>query len=986
MNINSLSTFSKKINIITRLRGPPSPSTKKIAQKTMKTTKSAKSFQNKKNERSNSKNKNIEIKNTPQKKKILNPDKKYTMFTSLEPSNIMLVSIRPIQGSIINEAFKQKKNLIEFQENIKDETALMKFEFDKIYNEAHSIENIYEENIKNNITNLFNGKNFCNIFFGPISGGKSFLLRGGEINKKIEPGILARSIKDIFNLIDLRKQANSNIKNLKYIVKFSAYQIYLDNINDLLSIDNNLIKIEQYYENNKINTILTGLTEAEIKNKSEYDNCIREALYNRGNLSQKLKVNDIKRKSHFIITIKLFCQKDKNIEKFSQVDFVELASSNFGLQDKNNIPINENLFIDTNLVFSLLLENIICAAKNISPSKNCKLTETLKNTLNNDSNIVFINCITPFENPLSYSLDAVQFSSCLFNEINLIQTANSTQRQIIQSIESPSNKRNDAYANNENNIKVISNSYENSFENNNNNMINIDVNNYEEQMGNLNKYPNYNINNSVANSDVYLPQMLVQENDTSFNNNNNYKTNIIPNNRKLIINENNRINNEILNNINNSYSKTTKNGDHETTASDKMEKINRSKSNTNLDITTINDDNDQLMKQIRENSRKKYQLSDNGNPMQSLNNPQNIPSHNENYNNISYNNNRNLSQQDMKIKKIENTLKNLQDKVLNMTQKIEESVTARDENNMSTLNANNNIMNYTTPNINQNLNLSYLPDGEVEKIKQEMATLKSDNIIFREDINRLTDINHHLENELLEQRNRNIELANDNERLTQEKNQIETSLKEAKDALSQNKLNEKNLEISFNDRLMLQNKITDTEANLKKVTEEKSKFEIDYRVLKARYDELYASNEKLNCDYQNIKNLQNDEFQKIEEKVEQLMKEIEKLQNENSDLRKDNERQRIEISALSAQKDSYKEKYGEQKNKNDLLTGKVFEIENEFKNLRKNKDDEDYQCQKYKSDEHKKNKSENKTRIVSELQAKIQNYRNQRLRQREEDN
>ena len=124
----------------------------------------------------------------------------------------------------------------------------------------------------------------------------------------------------------------------------------------------------------------------------------------------------------------------------------------------------------------------------------------------------------------------------------------------------------------------------------------------------------------------------------------------------------------------------------------------------------------------------------------------------------------------------------------------------------------------------------------------------------------------------------------------------------------------------------------------------------------------------------------------IEDKVENLMKEIEKLQNENSDLRKDNERQRIEISALSAQKESYKEKYGEQKNKNDLLTGKVFEIENEFKNLRKNKDDEDYQCQKYKSDEYKKNKSENKSKIVSELQTKIQNYRNQRLRQRKKDN
>jgi hypothetical protein len=43
---------------------------------------------------------------------------------------------------------------------------------------------------------------------------------------------------------------------------------------------------------------------------------------------------------------------------------------------------------------------------------------------------------------------------------------------------------------------------------------------------------------------------------------------------------------------------------------------------------------------------------------------------------------------------------------------------------------------------------------ENEKLKQEYATLKSDNIIFREDINRLTDLNRHLEEELNRQRNR----------------------------------------------------------------------------------------------------------------------------------------------------------------------------------------------------------------------------------------
>ena len=46
---------------------------------------------------------------------------------------------------------------------------------------------------------------------------------------------------------------------------------------------------------------------------------------------------------------------------------------------------------------------------------------------------------------------------------------------------------------------------------------------------------------------------------------------------------------------------------------------------------------------------------------------------------------------------------------------------------------------------------------ELERLKNENTILLSDNIIFKEDINRLKDINIHLENELNDQRNRNYE-------------------------------------------------------------------------------------------------------------------------------------------------------------------------------------------------------------------------------------
>ena len=284
-----------------------------------------------------------------------------------------------------------------------------------------------------------------------------------------------------------------------------------------------------------------------------------------------------------------------------------------------------------------------------------------------------------------------------------------------------------------------------------------------------------------------------------------------------------------------------------------------------------------------------------------------------------------------------------------------------------------NNMNYG----NNNVTISYLPDAEVEKIKQEQATLKSDNIIFREDINRLTDLNHHLETDLIEQRNRNIELANENEQLSQEKSRIEKELKTALETIDKIKLKETSLEQYYNERLMLQNRMRDNETELRKVQEEKSKYEIDFKVLQARYTELQTKHEKINEEYNANKKKHDEEYNKIEEKIDLLKKEIEKLQKENGGLRLDNEKKGNDINTISMQRDDFKEKFEEEKRRNEILCEKINEIENEFRNLQNDKNIE--MMNRYRIEENKKNRYETKTKIISELQTRIQNYKNQRL-------
>ena len=1028
------------VTIVTRLRSPniSTKDPKKKNPKEKQTSKSSTktSYQKNNNNNYTNKNKLSRINDSKslkranptnaQSKKGLTESLQYTIFTSYQPSNLILVSSKPIEGGTINQAFQTKNDLYDFGKNFLKESAL--FEFDKIYNESNSIDLIYKDLIKDNISNLFQKKNSCILLHGPIDSGKSFLLRGGNTQYGGESGLIYRGIRDIFRLISLYNQANTNTSS--FHVKFCSYQIYLDNIHDLLSKESFIVTVEKYLENNLVNTNLLGLTEKEIKSIPEYESCMREAVHNRATLSQKLKINDINRKSYFIISIRLekkiyskdgILIIDDNFKNYSRIDFVELVSSNFA---NNSDQITENdmspkamLYRNTDNVFNSICENIVCSCNCTTPSSDCALTLALKNSINPESNIVFINCVVPWESPPNFSFKAIKFSNWLRNLVleqnQNLENNNDVNDNINNEIENnnknivnnsnerlPSIQRNTAYGNNfenqKKNLNLVnrteynerkkinknkyynSKTYQNKISDSNNGLYHTNINNnnqiksdFEEQPGNLtmlNNHPEFiNMSSNTTMSDIYKnPKYNTIENkiNTSVN---------LPNSEKINLNiKNNLQNRKINNNI------LTRN-------------INNDKA------LFIKDNSEEEIKSIKDRIRKKYKSP----PRQNNNiNQQNyneikpyehIPSYqikNDNQKNInssfvkinnSYNEFNESSHmtnpQEIKIKELENKVKFLEEKSLENTQRLEEIRTNKDNLNatLNTNNNNNNNINYP----NNNVTISYLPDAEVEKIKQEQATLKSDNIIFREDINRLTDLNRHLENELIEQRNRNIELANDNEQILQEKNKLEKELKTALETIEKNKLKETSLEQYYNERLMLQNRMRDNESELRKTQEEKSKYEIDFKVLQARFNELQIKDEKLNQEYTESKKKHDEEINKIEEKIEILMKEIEKLQKENGNLRLDNEKKINDINNITIQRDNFKEKFDEEKKRNELLIGRIGEIENEFRLLQNDKNEE--MMNKYRNEEIKKNRNETKNKIISELQSRIQNYKNQRL-------
>ena len=884
----------------------------------------------------------------------LKDDIKYTMFTSGESSNIMLVSQRPIKGSTINEALKVCDNLYEFHNSILNETFLL--EYDKIYNEIHSLEQIYNEIINDNISQLFHKKNSCIFCFGPSGSGKTYLLFGdnSDINnvknnknnkyhylncnkqikektERMNKGLIKSSINKILNLIKINKQGNdisNGVKN-KYELKISIYQIYFDKIFDLLSKDLKKINMQINYDDNQIvNTKLTGLIDVEIRNTQDYEKIIKEVEINRKNLTRNLKVKNINKNSYLIVSLKLRKKIQNRVgnniidnyseDYYSQIDFVELVSSEIGLNDKfqesDDLSFEHSLYENTKKVYDSIIDNISSANYGITPKKESTLTYSLKKTLKTNSNIIFFNCVIPWEYPINNSFKALKFTTWLRNQVH-------TDRENIINNNEKENLINNKFMYNTFDENINNHKINNNFQNNT-----YLIDNYKNPMSdeniyiNLNNNQNYNVNKSfpIINNSISQSQFLNNEMNKEGKENNynlNEESNI-----KLMRNRSGNL--KINKNMNKSYD------------------LGRNRNNNISEI----------MKNSLQNDN--------------------------NYINI----NENLPENDKTIQTLEQTLKELENKKLEIENKIyDERINI---NNANEINPNNSINNFHFAPKN-------IMSPEVLLMKEKQDILKSDNIIMKEDINRLSELNQNLENEVAQNRETISQLQSDNQKLTEENLKLKTVLKDydgnnyTKLYISGQITKDEFLQKYFDEKYFLTNKIKEIEKNCELLKKEKTQYEVDYKVLSTKYDEIIKKYERNNLELINTRQLHDNELYNIDNKIDELSKEVERLQNENYELRKEIETQRNSLNSLVKERDMMKERYDEQKYENDLLNKKIFEVEKGYSDALKEKDYEIYF--KKEKEENNKNKSETRNKIAQELHSKIQKYRKERLQNQNHD-
>ncbi|CRG97082.1 kinesin, putative [Plasmodium gallinaceum] len=272
------------------------------------------------------------------------------------------------------------------------------YTYDRVYDIENNNQMIFNDYIKNNIKNIFQGINCSILAYGQTNSGKTYTMLGNfeflnnlfnicvenknnkASNSKIsitydeltncitnEPnnvGLIPHCINYIFNYINYHKKKNTTVKSNKkeFTVTLSILEIYNEIIYDLISGESNLSV--QMIDSHKNEFVIKNLKEVEIEN-------IINALYylEQGVNNRKIAfthMNKASSRSHliFIIKINRFIYST-NTMRCGKLCLVDLAGSERLKQTKatgsikiETTMINKSLTVLSKVINSLAVMQI----------------------------------------------------------------------------------------------------------------------------------------------------------------------------------------------------------------------------------------------------------------------------------------------------------------------------------------------------------------------------------------------------------------------------------------------------------------------------------------------------------------------------------------------------------------------------------------------------------------------------------------------------
>jgi hypothetical protein len=319
----------------------------------------------------------------------------------------VMCRIRPFletENSVIKKNFLDTFEVSNDKIVIKESKRTKNYEFDYIFNQKSQQNEVYEE-VSLLVQSMMRGNNICIISYGQTCTGKTFTIQGPN---KSHAGIAIRSAKELFDLIE--DEICSNKMKSVCKLSLSIIEIYNENIYNILAEGQPMLNI---YENSSNNLVIPDLNPIVINNFEEAGNLLTIASKLRQTSSTSY--NDRSSRSHCIYTFHLKIVNpngDKPIR--SKMHILDLAGSeriskSFNIEDeltkKEAICINLSLHALSNVLNSLAMRQMHV------PYRDSKLTHFLKESLNENYNILLLLHVSPNTRDLGESISTLEFGT-----------------------------------------------------------------------------------------------------------------------------------------------------------------------------------------------------------------------------------------------------------------------------------------------------------------------------------------------------------------------------------------------------------------------------------------------------------------------------------------------------------------------------------------------------------------------------------------------
>lgn len=321
-----------------------------------------------------------------------------------EEKILVLVRLRPLSE-------KEMCNIEEADwECINDSTVLYRnslqersglptaYSFDRVFSGDCSTKQVYEEGTKEIALSVVTGINSSVFAYGQTSSGKTYTMRG----------ITEYTVADIYDYIQRHEER-------AFVLKFSALEIYNENVRDLLSSDNTGLRI---LDDPERGTIVEKLTEESVKDWNHLKKLISicEAQRKIGDTS----LNEQSSRSHQILKLTIessareFLGKQNSSTLSASVFFIDLAGSerasqamSAGTRLKEGCHINRSL-----LTLGNVIRKLSKGRQGHINYRDSKLTRILQPCLGGNARTTIICTLSPARSHVEQSRNTLLFASC----------------------------------------------------------------------------------------------------------------------------------------------------------------------------------------------------------------------------------------------------------------------------------------------------------------------------------------------------------------------------------------------------------------------------------------------------------------------------------------------------------------------------------------------------------------------------------------------